>query len=168
MAAIAERLLQDINAKEDLSLRLGDALDVKASIGLALILFIATQTAYFLDKGISHLGITMQLFSIVSIVLAASFALAELWPRTYFLPDPESQYVANRIEQLKAHYAPYADADSYVTSALMEDEILWAKVRIEDDRKKNDKKSSLLNWSFCFTGVAIVLNLLTMLTLLRV
>ena len=59
MAALAERLLEEINAKEDLSLRLGDALDVKASIGLAVVLFLGTQTAYFLEKGLPRIGVAM-------------------------------------------------------------------------------------------------------------
>src|SRR3989442_83906 len=98
MAAVIETLKEEISAKEDLALRLSDALDVKASIGLAVILFLATQTAYFLEKGLPRLGVAMQVVSITCIVLAAIFALLELWPRMYILPDPESDYVQNRIE----------------------------------------------------------------------
>ncbi len=82
MVEVMQMIRDEIHAKEDLSLRLGDALDIKASIGLAVILFLATQSAYFLDKGLPRIGIAMQLFSILCIVLAAIFALAELWPRT--------------------------------------------------------------------------------------
>ena len=77
MAAIGEIRLEEINAKEDLSLRLGDALDVKASIGLAIILFLATQSAYLLDKGLPRLGVHVQFVSIVCLVLAALFALLD-------------------------------------------------------------------------------------------
>src|SRR5947209_1891883 len=130
MAAVAEMLLDEINAKEDLSLRLGDALDVKASIGLALILFLATQTAYFIDKGgLSLVAVIAQLFSIVCVVLGALFALLELWPRMYVLPDPESEYVAQRIEQLTEHYSHYEETESNVSHALMKDQIQWAKMR---------------------------------------
>jgi hypothetical protein len=45
-----ERLLEEINSKDDLAVRLGDTLDVKASIVLAAITLLATQTAYFLDQ----------------------------------------------------------------------------------------------------------------------
>ncbi len=47
---VCERLLIEINAKDDLATKLGDALDVKASILLVVIVFLATQTAYFLEK----------------------------------------------------------------------------------------------------------------------
>jgi hypothetical protein len=168
MSAIAERLLGEINSKEDLTLRLGDALDVKASIGLALILFLATQSAYFLDKGdLPRIGIWMQLGSIFCIVCAASFALKELWPRRYDLPEPESNYIPKRIEQLTQHYGAYPDVAANVTEAFTNDEIEWAKKRIAANQKKNWKKSNSLNLSFWFTLATVILNLLTLLMFLK-
>jgi len=161
MAALAEMRLEEINAKEDLSLRLGDALDVKASIGLAIILFLATQSAYLLDKGLPRIGVAMQIFSIVCVVLAALFALFELWPRVYVLPEPESPIISQRIEELTAHYSAYPDLETNVATALMRDQIQWAANRIADNQKKNHRKSALLEWSFWFTGAAVVINLLT-------
>src|ERR1700685_775000 len=116
MAAVAELRLGEINAKEDLSLRIGDALDVKASIGLAVILFLATQSAYLLDKGLPRIGITFQIFSIGATALAAVFSLLELWPRVYVLPEPESLIISQRIEELTNHYSTYPDAEA---NALM-------------------------------------------------
>lgn len=174
MAAIAnipmtERLLAEINAKEDLSLRLGDALDVKASIGLALILFLATQTAYFLDKSLPKIGSWMQYGSIVCVVIAASFALRGLWPRNYTLPEPE--FIPERIGQLNQHFQTfsqdYPDVVGNVEKALLNDEIAWATKRIADNQKKNWIKSNSLNRSFWFTVPAIVLNIGTLLTLIK-
>lgn len=167
MAGVMDMLLEEINAKEDLSLRLSDALDVKASIGLAVILFIATQTAYFLDKGLPRLGVAMQVFSIICVVLAAIFAILELWPRTYILPDPESDYIQRRIETLTEHYRPYPNAESNVAGAFTREEIEWAKKRIADSQRKNRTKSWELTASFCCTGGAVILNLLTVLLLTR-
>ncbi len=151
MDAIAERLLEEINSKEDLTLRLGDSLDVKASIGLAVILFLATQTAYYLDKGLPRIGVWVQCASIICIVCAAIFALMELWPRKYVLPEPESSYIPERIEQLTQHYMAYPDVAMHVADAFTGDEIKWAKNRIADNQKKNWKKSNFLNCSFWFT-----------------
>lgn len=167
MAAISEILLEEINAKEDLSLRLGDALDVKASIGLALILFLATQSAYLLEKGLPRIGVAMQLFSIVAVVVAAIFALLELWPRTYILPQPESDYIPKRIEELTQHYGPYPDVESNVLGAFVNDEMQWAKKRIADSQRKNRSKSRRLEVSFWCTGAAVILNLLTVLLFLK-
>ncbi len=161
MTDITELRLEEINAKEDLSLRLGDALDVKASIGLALILFLATQSAYLLDKGLPRFGVTMQILSILCVVAAALFSLLELWPRVYVLPEPESPIVSQRIEELTNHYSAYPDLEENVAKALMSDSIQWASNRIADNQKKNRNKSALLEWSFWFTGAAVVINLLT-------
>ena len=168
---IGEHLLEEINAKEDLSLRLGDALDVKASIGLALILFLATQTAYLLgEKSLSLplLGKWMQFTSIGFVILATFFALYELWPRNYTLPKPESEDVSNRIKELQQHFeacAASTDVEIKVAGKLVEDEIYWAKKRIADNQKKNWRKSNSLNWSFWMTIPAITLNMGTVLTL---
>lgn len=162
MAAIAESLFEQINAKEDLSLRLGDALDIKASIGLAVILFLATQSVYFLDKAtLPQTCIWIQRISIGFVVIAAICALLELWPRMYILPEPESAVVTDRVVQLNRYYAPYPESERNVQDALLKDEIRWATDRIADNQKKNRLKSSLLNWSFWMTGVAVILNLST-------
>jgi len=168
---IAERLLEEVNAKEDLSLRLGDALDVKASIGLALLLFLATQSVYFFDKGLSHLGNWMQTASVICVIVAVTMAIAELWPRQFILPEPESPVVGRRIEQLREHFkkfpAEYPDVEASVNDTLLEDELEWTKDRIADNQKKNKVKSDCLNWSFWLTVPAIVLNLLTVVTLMK-
>ncbi len=176
MAAIAEsfigkHLLEEINAKEDLSLRIGDALDVKASIGLAIILFLATQTALFLEKGLPRIGVWMQGTSILFIILAAYFAIYELWPREYTLPKPESSDISDRIKELRQHFEAHADGSTdvehNVADALLEDEIYWAKKRIADNQKKNWLKSDSLNWSFWLTIPAIALNIGTVATLIK-
>jgi hypothetical protein len=167
MAAIAEIRLGEINAKEDLSLRLGDALDVKASIGLAVILFLATQSAYLLDKGLPRFGMAMQIVAIACVVLAAVFALMELWPQVYVLPEPESPEISQRIKELTVHYGNYPDVEMHAAKAFMDDQIYWATKRIAGNQKKNRWKSTLLALSFLFTGGAVAINLLTVLLSLR-
>ena len=44
---------------------------------------------------------------------------------------------------------------------MIQDEITWAIERIKDDDDKNDRKSQKLEWSFWFTGIAILANLAT-------
>lgn len=164
---IAERLLEEINSKEDLTLRLGDALDVKASIGLALIIFLATQTAYFLDKGLSRFGFWMQVLSIIFIAIAAFFAIYELWPRKYILPKPESDVIPARVNQLKEHFAAYPNVQENVADAFINDEITWATTRIADNQAKNALKSNSLNYSFWSTIPALALNIATLLTFIK-
>lgn len=161
MTSFSELRLTEINAREDLSLRLGDALDIKASISLGVILFLATQTAFFFDKGLPKGGLCLQSASVVCAVLAALFALWELWPVTYDLPAPESPRIPERFAVLAAHYSAYPEAEKNVAEVMIQDEIAWAIERIKDDDDKNDRKSQKLEWSFWFTGIAILANLAT-------
>lgn len=167
MTETMQMIREEIRSKEDLTLRLGDALDVKASIGLAVILFLATQSAYFLDKGLPAFGMALQLFSISFTVVAAVFALLELWPRTYILPDPESDYIHNRIDALAKHYGSRHNAETHIAETFTRENIEWAKQRIADSQKKNRSKSFRLEFSFWFTGGAVILNLLTVLLFLK-
>jgi hypothetical protein len=171
MAALAEIRLEEINAKEDLSLRLGDALDVKASIGLALLLFLATQSAYFFDKGLAYWGHCIQIASILCISAAIVLAICELWPRQFILPEPESPVINRRIQQLRQHFKNFPmehpDVEASVKNALIEDELRWTIERIADNQKKNKTKSDYLNWSFWLTIPAIAMNLLTVFALVK-
>lgn len=109
----------------------------------------------------------MQVLSILCVIAAAGFAIAELWPRKYVLPQPESDIIPERIKELEQHYSQYADSEINVEKALIKDEIQWAKNRIADNQKKNNTKSNQLNRSFWFTAAAIVLNLLTVITFVK-
>jgi len=162
MAAAAEMLLQDIALKDDLAVKLGDALDVKASIGLVVITFLATQSAYFLDKqSLPHGGRLFQFASIISVTVAGILALMELWPRTYMIPEPEGGAIEERIEQLADFYGEAANSES-ISDQLTRDEIQWAKNRIMTNQRHNRNKAYTLAWSFRFTAASLVLNLLTL------
>ena len=161
MTQFPELRLGELNAREDLSLRLGDAMDVKASISLAVILFLSAQTAYFFDKGLPRYGVYIQIVSIVCVVLAALLALLELWPTTYGLPAPESPRISERLAELTKHYSPYPDVEKRVVEAIVQDETVWAIERIKDNDKNIDRKAVMLAGSFWFTCVALLLNLAT-------
>lgn len=166
MVSFSEIRLGEINAKEDLSLRLGDALDMKASISLAVIVFLATQSAYFFDKRLPHLAFCIQAVSVICVALAAIFAVIELWPVTYGLPAPESSRIPQRLQELREHYRPYANAEENSVNAIIEDEIAWAIERIGANDTKNIRKSNALAWSFWFTAAAMFLNLVTVIIFL--
>lgn len=159
-----ERMLDEIRAKDALEFGLGDTLDVKASILLAAIALLATQTAYFLDKQVSGLPHLLLVGAALLLVLATVAALLELWPRDYMAPVPESGGL-NRIEELSQFYSEFEDADAdFILAELTKDEIEWAIDRIGRNRKANNFKSRFLNLSFYLTLVAMGLNIATLLT----
>ncbi len=168
MATLAQIMLEDIKVKEDLTLRLGDSLDVKASIHLAIVIFLATQTAYFFDKGLPRFAVDMQLFSVVCEIAAIVFALLELRPIEYTLPEPESVVITDRIEQLTQFYLALnsENIESDVVRAITRDQTGWTKKRIANNQRQNRLKSKFLEGSFWSTSAAVVLNFLTLLVFL--
>jgi hypothetical protein len=161
MGVIDEKLLAELNAKDDLAQRPGDTLDVKASMGMVVITFLGTQTAYFLDKHVVGIAHNLQAASVGFLVLATIVTVAELWPRDYLLIEPESNAI-DRIAQLREYYAPYDDVELNVLDALVKDEIGWALARINKNKGTNNRKSALLNWTFYLTAGAMVLNAVTL------
>ncbi len=153
-----ERLLAEIGSKDDLAVRLGDTLDVKASILLVVITFLATQTAYFLDKHAT--GTPHYLLEGAGIILALATiaAFVELWPRTYMMPVPESSGV-DRAAELRDFYSQHADVDvSTMLGEFTKDQIGWARTRIATNQGINRQKSTYLSLSFYFIAVGMVLN----------
>jgi hypothetical protein len=157
-----ERLLAEINAKDDLAINLGDTLDVKASILLVVITFLATQTAYFLDK---HTPGPPHFLLVGSGVLLAGSTIAAfvaLWPREYMFPLPEVSGI-DRASELRDFYTQHENVDARAMFAeFTKNEIGWAQSRISANQRKNRTKAAWLEWSFYFAAAAMVLNTATL------
>jgi hypothetical protein len=159
---VYERLLAEISTKDDLEVRLGDTLDVKASIGLVVITFLATQTAYFLDKHPSGFPHGLQIASAIFLAAATIAAFIVLWPRNYILPLPESSGI-DRAAELREFYSQHEGVEtSTMLAQFVQDEIGWAKIRISANEKQNEAKSAWLQWSFYLTAIAMLTNIVTL------
>jgi len=157
-----ERLLDELNSKDDLAVRLGDTLDVKASILLAAITLLATQTAYFLDKQTPGLPHYLLVGAAVLLGMATVTAFAELWPRTYMMPVPESSGIA-RATELHDFYSQRESVEaSTMFAEFTKNEMGWAQSRIATNQGINFVKSKCLEWSFYFTALAMLLNIATL------
>jgi hypothetical protein len=157
-----ERLLEEINSKDDLAVRLGDTLDVKASILLAAITLLATQTAYFLDKGILGLPHYLLIGAAGLLGLATLAAFAELWPREYQLPVPESSGI-DRAAELRDFYSQHEGVESSVMlSEFTKNQIGWAQFRILKNEGINESKSLCLQFSFYLIALAMSFNFATL------
>lgn len=163
MGTSNERLLSELNVKDDLSFKLGDTLDVKASIGMVVITFLGTQTAYLLDKHVTGASHYIQAGSVLALLLATVASIAELWPRDYLMIEPEES-TASRIAELEAHYAEYdqSPADA-VIDELTKNEIEWTRQRISVNQKNNGAKGKFLVLAYQSTAVAFILNAITLL-----
>jgi hypothetical protein len=158
-----QRLLEEMNEKDDLTLRLGDTLDIKASILLAAITLLATQTAYFLDKRQTGVANYLLIGSVILLCCGTIAAFWELWPRTYLLPVPEKSGI-DRAAELRGFYSQHEGVEAGTMFAeFTKDEIGWAQFRISTNQNINKFKSKCLEWSFYLTGAAMVLNIATLL-----
>ncbi len=160
---IYERLLQEMNSKDDLAIKLGDGLDVKASILLLVITFLATQTAYFLDKHAAGLPHYLLVAAGVLLGCATIAAFVELWPRTYVLPLPEKSGI-DRAAELRDFYSQHEGVEADVMVAeFTKNEMGWAQSRISTNQGINHVKARWLEWSFYLTAVAMIFNIATLL-----
>jgi hypothetical protein len=154
-----EILIRRLDIIDDQAFKLGDTIDVKASIGLVVITFLATQSASFL--AVNEPGRWLQMVSAFALSIAGVFALCELWPRTYAIEAAEA--MDGWIKDLRDYYKDEKNADALIEAAMSDGHILRAKERIERNAAINKQKSMLLGWSFRFTALALVLNLSTLL-----
>ena len=162
MDTVNGRLLAELTAKDDLVFRLGDTLDVKLSIVLVVITVVGAQTAYFFTKPVVGIQHTLQVCSVAFLVLATITAITGLWPRRYWMIEPEG-VVETRIKELEAHYKENGEeAELPLLKQLEMDQIGWAKTRIADNRGTNFRKAWRLDAAFYATSLAIACNILTL------
>jgi hypothetical protein len=157
---------EHLKDQDEREFALGDTLDIKTSIALVIITFLATQSAEFLKTALSPCWHTVQRISVVCIVIAGVLALIELIPRGYRLrmtPDRFREWIA----QTKDFYISIGatDPDFSTAERISSVEIEKLTDRFKVNRGINEMKSSLMAWSFYFTMAAVALNLATLIRL---
>jgi hypothetical protein len=162
--AIENMLLDEYMKEAEYSISLGDTLDMKANIWLVVITFLATQTAYFLSKGLLGCVFWGQVVSAFLLVIAGLLSLWELMPRDYLLFRPSEGAIQRKLEKLRNDHK---DNEKLIESEIMNAQMLWAKERTEVNMGINEKKSALICWSFWLAAVAFVINFATLATLFK-
>jgi hypothetical protein len=162
MGIVNDRLLAELSAKDDLAFKLGDTFDVKASIGLVVITFLGTQTAYLLDKHVTGLSHILQDASVVALAVATIASIVELWMRNHVIIEPEAN-TASRIIELRSYYSQDGDeVEANVLEQLTQDEIEWTLARIATNQAQNRVKGRWLDWAFQAIAVSLILNAMTL------
>jgi hypothetical protein len=138
---------------------LGDVLDVKASVALVAVTFLAGVSAQLIAmQGLSSLWGKIQLLgqtlALLSLAIAGALIIAELWPSDYVSP-PTPKEDADWIEKLLADRGDH----TAVLDAVLEQKLSSAINRVEKNKRTNDRKSGLINLTFKLLSVAIVLIL---------
>ena len=145
---------------------MGDTLDIKTSIVLVVITFLATQSGDFLraKPPLSSFWHDVQVISILFLIAAGVMALFELIPRKYTVRMAPKEFL-EWVEKLSSFYKGDADAESKIVGAISNAELEKIKTRFARNSAINERKSKLLVWCFRFTLTALALNLFTLLRL---
>jgi hypothetical protein len=154
-------IIERLSAKDELTFQRGDTLDVKASIVLVVVTFLAGQSADLLAKGnLTCLGKVTQIVAAISLALAGILLWCQLWPREYEVE------AAEKLPQWKADledfYRDDPDGAMKVFDLLTKGIIDRTAERISVNGAKNRTRSQLLLWSYVFTTLSLAINLLTL------
>jgi hypothetical protein len=147
--------------RDDREFSLGDTLDVKTSVILAVIVFLAAQTDAFFQSGLIGWPRYFQYCSVVALILGGIFAVLELRPRNYQQEDSPVKY-DEWIEKLRLHYAKTENMDAEIFEQAVLGRIQRARERAEQNIIVNQRKSDLLHWAFWCTVISLAANLATL------
>lgn len=139
---------------ESFTLSHGDVLDVKASIGLVVIAFLAEQSLAT-TTNVSELWLWR--ISAVTLAVAAVLAVAELWPRDYDIDEPDGWM--GWLDELRTFHKDADDVETNVCGAVTSRYIQQLQQRIVKNRAVNRQKERLLVLSFAFVAPALACNL---------
>jgi hypothetical protein len=154
-------IIERLNAKDELTFQGGDTLDVKASIVLVVVTFLAVQSADLLTKGnLTCIGKATQIVGAIFLALAGILVWCQLWPRKYEVEAAEQlpQWKA----ELEEFYQDDPDAPAKVLELLKKGIIERTAERIYVNAAINRTRSSFLLWSYILTTLSLGINLVTL------
>jgi hypothetical protein len=138
-----------------------DTLDVKTSIVVAIIVFLASQSDRFLRANAGRLVLDLQYISVVSLILSGIAAIVALWPRNYENEASPSEY-SGWFDDLTAFYANTENPEAAILDQINEGRAMRAAERAEKLIVLNKTKSTLMFVAFVGVGLSLAINLLTL------
>jgi hypothetical protein len=163
MSGYEQMVSERLKDQDEREFALGDTLDIKTSIALVIITFLATQSAEFLKTALPPCWHTIQSISVVCIVLAGVLALLELIPRGYRLRMKPHEFL-EWIKKTRDFYLSEGatDPDSSTIQRINAVEVEKLTDRFTANSAINETKALLMAWAFYFTMAAVGLNLATL------
>ena len=156
--------LHQLMDKDRLLFNLSDTLDMKASVSLILITFLATQTAeLFRIEQLPALLHWLQFLSALGLFAATISAIVVLWSRKWSVE--KSEKFPEWRAKLQEYFRDQDDADQKIADQYLAGRIEGLKRQIEENRKLDDQKSRALSWSYRFFATALCLNMVTLISL---
>jgi hypothetical protein len=154
---IAERL----ESQDGVEFGLGDTLDMKTNVALVVIVFLATQSGWFLTLPMPRHWHNAQIVSVACLVVAGLAAMYVLIPRKYKLKLEPDKF----LEWLEGVKRFYGDDEIAILEFMRQKEIEKTVTRIARNSAINGRKSSVMEVSFWFTIASLGTNVVTLLAL---
>jgi hypothetical protein len=156
-------IFENLKSQNDIEYELGDTLDIKTSIALVIIIFLATQSGGFLATAMPRHWHNIQLVAVICLVFAGLLAVSELFPRTYKVGLEPDEFIkwAQDVEgfyNAKASSNPEKKGVEFIRRKVA-DQMLR---RFTANSAINSLKSKLVTWVFGLTLTALILNLFTL------
>jgi hypothetical protein len=166
MTSILESLRTDVRSRDEAEFSLGDTLDVKASILLIVVIFLAGITSGLLTSEGSRghpLLLWIQLLCAAFLIVSGVLIIYVIWPRTYLMEDE------NRASKLLDYFAEYpaAEIEPSVGTQILKEDISKAVERVTHNHAINLEKSRALSYAFYTALPALIIELLSTVMLLH-
>jgi len=152
---------EHLRSQDDREFGLGDTLDIKTSIALVVVIFLATQSGGFLASPMPLHWHNIQIVSVGCVIIAGVLAMIVLWPRTYKLKIQPSEFLG-WTKQVNEFYGENRVA---AVEFIRSKQIQRIQKRFAVNSSINASKSAAMSWSFYFTMTALILNIATLIGL---
>ncbi len=158
---LARFLASHVFERDSREFSLCDTLDVKTSVILVVLVFLAGQSEHFFQANLSRWLVVVQCISVTFLIAGGVMAVLELWPRDYGTEGSPSAY-QDWVDQLRQYYSSEENADPLTLEKAIEGRAERAKERTEQNIAVNSVKSSYLGAAFMCAVVSLAANVLTL------
>ena len=135
---------------------LGDALDMKTGLILAVLTFLALQSGELIHSGLPLFQRIVQYISIGSLVLGGILAALELRPANYDREATPEKYL-DWLEKQEVAGNP-----ELIARTLANGRLTRAMERVRSNLAVNKRKSQFMTASFIFALMSFVANIVTL------
>jgi hypothetical protein len=157
---LEKQLAELAAARAEREFALGDTLDVKMSVVLAIAVFLAGQSDELLRSNPGPIIHALQMASVAALIVGGVFAIAELWPRDYPVEADPAKF-RRYAEEIQAQYHDGSDSEQSAEEEFARGVGTMAEERATATIQVNKKKSALLSSSFYAIAIAFLLNITT-------
>lgn len=156
-------ILENLQSQNDIEYALGDTLDIKTSIALIVIIFLAAQSGGFLASHMPRHWHVIQLISVGCLIASGVLSVWELLPRTYKVGLAPDEFIG-WVQRVKAFYSTdgVPNPEAKTVEFIRRKKVEQLQKRFAANNAVNTMKSFVVTGVFILTLASLVLNLVTL------